>query len=271
MTDQGKEQQVNIEPDVAVTRNFLEAHKVPLAQGLIDILRSSKIILIGDAHTPAGERLRTDIASTLPQLSAEGGITSVAVELDSIHQQRVDDLEADNPDLESAISDIAPAGWYPGNIAFLVAAKRLGLKIICIDLTNRQKNSLSKNNTMWQNMRNSHMFQSLEKTITEDDKILVLVGADHIHRQIVERGVGLESIRPLGMRLTEKYGDSLIRSVRPAYREGGGHFDNLLPFMSKTPTIAEVINKDDPITIVPDQGPVKGDSRVSATDYVVIA
>jgi hypothetical protein len=73
-------------------------------------------------------------------------------------------------------------------------------------------------------------------------------------------------VKPIGARLVEKHGKEAVASVRYVGRTC--HFDNLPGFMSKTPAPKD-ISRGEEVVIIPDSGPVKGDERVSAADYII--
>ena len=193
MSDQGKEEQVGIELDnVAEIKNYIAREGTPLESGLIDITRSSRMVLLGNIHSYTfienlGTELAIAVANLLPALKVQAGLTCVAVELDSIFQQTVNELNPDDPELEAIIKDMLSIGRHQGDVAFLAAAKRFGLKIICIDLAiSRQYDSSSEHAAKLdlasvQNMRDEHMFRTIEERTNNKDKTLVLIGNDHIH------------------------------------------------------------------------------------------
>lgn len=74
-------------------------------------------------------------------------------------------------------------------------------------------------------------------------------------------------IKPLGMRLVEQYGNTAVKSIRYVGRTG--NFDALPAFMSKSPTPENISTGNQEVVVIPDDGPVKGDARVSAADFII--
>jgi hypothetical protein len=138
----------------------------------------------------------------------------------------------------------------------------LGLKVILIDA--KEDLGLQKS-VESQNMRDEHMFKTLTSKLDENSKVLIFIGNSHVHkRPFLDYSVGF--VKRLGARLTEQYGDAVksIRYVGPMDR-----FDGLLPFESRTPTLQDIFGKGKEVVIIPDQGPVKGDEKVSAADFII--
>ena len=71
----------------------------------------------------------------------------------------------------------------------------------------------------------------------------------------------------LGARLSEQYGNDTVSSIRHINQRE--NFDGLLSFMSKTPTTEKISKGKKEVVVLPDSGPIKGDERVTATDYII--
>lgn len=123
-----------------------------------------------------------------------------------------------------------------------------------------------KDNAKWQNLRDSKMLDSLNSQIDEKSKVLIFIGSDHVHKRSVKSYSDGE-VRPLGMRLVEQYGDEQVKSIRYVGRRTS--FDGLPSFISQTPTPERISTGQAEVVILPDEGPVKGDPRVSAADFIV--
>ena len=156
-------------------------------------------------------------------------------------------------------------GWDEGNFDILIMAKLLGLKVVLIDYDDGRVDSM-KDNAKYQNERGSQMFSTLKSQIDQKSKVLVFIGNAHVHKKMVE-GYADGKIKRLGMHLAEEYGDNRVSSVR--FVGNKSSFDRLPSFMSKAPSPEKISEGKNEVVILPDVGPIKGDERVSATDYII--
>jgi erythromycin esterase-like protein len=254
-----------LSPQVSEVSAYVEAHRMPVNEVLRSLVQGSRFVMVGEAHLPAVESVRAAVAAALTGMQ-QAGLTHVALEASSSLQQVIDALDYSDPGVFEALreSRIGGAGWFDGNLAILVQAKRLGLRVVLVDHNDGRPDS-ARDNAEWQNTRDAQMTRTLLEGMGENDRALVFIGSRHVHKREVESYMD-GRVKRIGARLAEIFGDEQVRSVR--YVGATTNFDNLLGFMSQTPTPADISTLHDP-TILPDDGAVKGDPRVSAADYII--
>jgi len=247
-------------------REFVEQNKKQVADALSRLFEKNKFVLVGESHLSESEPVRHEIVKALARLQKEG-LTHIALEALLSNQTIVDSLDFTDPQIRQTLKQkkVAGIGWGEGNFDILIAAKLLELKVVLIDYDDGRPDSM-RDNAQWQNQRDERMTEALLSQITEDSKVLVFIGSSHVHKKIVE-GYADGKVKRLGARLAEKFGEESIASIRYVGREQG--FDNLPNFMSKTASPDKISQGKNEIVIIPDQGPVKGDDRVSTADYII--
>jgi hypothetical protein len=247
-------------------QEFVEQNKKQVSEALSRLFENNKFVLVGESHLSESEPLRHEIVKALGELQKEG-LTHIALEVNSSSQAIVDNLDFTDPQIRQILKErkVAGIGWGEGNMDILIASKLLGLNVVLIDHDDGRPDSM-RDNAQWQNQRDERMVETLRSQIAEDSKVLVFIGSSHVHKQMVE-GYSDGKIKRLGMRLVEEYSQERVASVRYVGRSKS--FDNLPGFMSKTPSPDKISRGKNEVVIIPDQGPVKGDDRVSAADYII--
>ncbi len=248
-------------------RYFIESNKKKIPDALIQLVKGCKFVLVGEGHLSEAEPIRQEVAKSLAELQKEG-LTHVALEVDSNKQELVDSLDYSDPSIRNILkkSKLGLPGWFDGNFDILIEAKRLGLKVQLIDYSPEAVSQEKKDTALFQNLRDSRMFDMINSETNKESKILVFIGSRHVHKKPVD-SFNDGKVKRLGARLMEEYGDEQVASIR--FVAGSTNFDNLPSFMSKTPFPEELYNKQNEPVILPDKGPIKGDERVSATDYII--
>lgn len=241
-------------PQTAEVVRYIEAHRMPVGEGLCAMVQRSRFVLVGEAHLPDVEPIRADVAAALPSMQ-RAGLTHVALEADASQQQLVDSLDYSDPNVMDTLKGLlGVAGWFEGNFQILVQAKRLGLRVVLIDGQDGRPKS-KQNSALYQNDRDAQMTATLLGAMGEHDRALVFIGNRHVHKRETESYMD-GRVKRIGARLAEIFGNEQVCSVR--YVGATGHFDDLLDFMSQSPTPADVATRHEP-TILPDDGAVKGD------------
>lgn len=248
---------------------YIERHKKYVGDSLSELLKESRFILVGESHAPTADPLREEVASSLARLRSEG-LTHVALEANSAYQRIIDSLNlsefnSDSDIIETLRQKHVGLGWSDSNFHILIEAKKLGLKVLLIDYDDGRPYT-ERDNASYQNLRDEKMFETINSQIDGNAKVLIFIGNAHVHKKEV-RGYRDGKVKPLAMRLVEKYGDGEVKSIR--YVGENEHFDGLPEFMSQTPTPQEIPASHVETIIIPDQGSVKGDPRVCATDFIV--
>ena len=245
------------------TKNFIESKKKNVSDALIKIIKEKKFILIGERHLSDCEPIRNEVAASLAGLKKEG-LTHIALESESKNQLFIDSLDYSNSKILEALKEGKISnGWEDGNYNVLIEAKRLGLQVVLIDYDDGREDK-DRDNAKWQNARDNHMGETINSQIDNNSKMLVFIGSGHVHKKEVE-GYADGKTKRLGMLLEEENPDA-VASIRFVGR--GSQFDGL-PFMSKTPSPDKLFPKGGNVVILPDEGPIKGDPRVSAADYII--
>lgn len=247
-------------------QEFVEKNNEPVADALSRLLQSKRFILVGESHADESEPIRYAVAHALEKLK-EGGLTHIALEAVSSNQSIVDSLDFTNPQIRETLKEQKVGGseWSEGNFEILITAKLLGLKVVLINHNDGRSHSM-RDNARWQNERDARMLETIQQHTDDKSKVLVFIGSDHVHKKPVKAYADGEIIS-LGMRLSEEFGDENTTSIR--YVGESGNFDNLLSHESHTPTPQKISKGENRVVVIPDEGPVKGDSRVSAADYII--
>lgn len=259
---------------------FIESHKQPVTEVLTELIRNNRFVLVGESHLGECEPIRKSVADALPRLQQEG-LTHVALEANSANQVIVDELNYDDPKIKEVLraKRIVPVGWREGNLDILVTAKKLGLKVVLINYNDNRPDA-ERDDEWWQNYRELEMLKRISQNMDGESKMLIFIGNDHVHKSVIKniqdkatlnglgriitfRDVaeytmdidmeGTGRVAPLGMRLTHRFGEENVSSIR--------YVPHLVP--------KDVLIPNHEVVIIPDQGPVKGDSRISRADYII--
>lgn len=229
------------------------------------LIKDKKIILVGEYHLKESEPIKDSVASSLLELQ-EQGLTHIGLEMDSRFQSQIDKLDYFSPNIKDQLKQFTPIGYTDGNLNVLVMAKQLGLNVVLVNYDDDRPES-QKNNANYQNKRDEHMTNLLMGSLDKKSKCLVLIGSRHVHKSIVEN-VADGPIKRLGTRLSEKFGNDQVVSIRALNHSS--HFDGLLSFTSKTPSVEDISPKEEgEVVVLPDSGPIKGNPRVTKSDFII--
>jgi hypothetical protein len=248
----------------AATNLFIKANQKSVLEGLKNIVAKSKITLVGEHHLPWLDPLRIEIANTISSLKEEG-LTRVAVEISSHEQGRLDSL-----DYSKSFDELKKEIRHPYMAPVLIAAKKAGLKVICLDqqkpegINDKAYKELSYDGN-YQNARDRHMFDTLIPHLNDRSKILIYIGSAHVHKSSVQKDNDAIPIKRIGALLTEYCGADQVRSIRSVLADHS--FEDLL--LSKKPSLKTLMPNHQGFMILPDQGPIKGDPRISNADYII--
>lgn len=248
-------------------QEFVKANKQTVSDALVTLIKNKRFVLVGEHHLDSEcEPIRREIAVALVKLQQEG-LTHIALEASALKQEDVDSLDFGDTKIKQILKEhrIGGAGWGEGNFDILIIAKRLGLKVVLVDHNDGRPDS-AKDNAQWQNERDTKMMASIQSQIDDKSKVLVFIGSAHVHKRSIENFQDGRVTR-LGARLSEQYGNDTVSSIR--HINQGENFDGLLSFMSKTPTTEKISKGKKEVVVLPDSGPIKGDERVTATDYII--
>lgn len=252
--------------------NWINQNKKTPSEIFVELVKEKKILLVGESHLNEYEPIRDAVAASLLELQ-EQGLTHVALEMDSRKQVEVDSLNYSSPDIRQQLEKIAPIGWGDGNIDILIMAKQLGLQVLLINYTDDRPDSKT-NNAYYQNHRDKHMTDIITSNMDQNSKCLVFIGSRHVHKSVVEKERVISEkgkhlgVKRLGARLSEHFGKQNISSIRALNRTA--NFDGLLSFMSNSLKVEDVSKSGiGEVVVLPDSGPIKGDPRVTDTDFVI--
>lgn len=251
--------------EIETIERFIRENRKSVCDGLKEIVSKHKFTLIGEVHVNERDPVRKEIASTLKELK-EKGLTHVGLEISSDEEERLDALDYTKSDEYLKKEIRAP---YMCDV--LIAAKRNGLKVVYMDkpmpagISDRDYGRLSDNGT-YQNSRDKHMFDLLTNSMGKKDKALVYIGSKHVHENYTEKNKDGIKINRIGTLLSKKYGGDEVGSIRSVLFESS--FDGLI--VSKKKSLRDVMPGHKGFMILPDKGPIKGDPRVTGTDYMIV-
>ncbi len=247
-------------------QEFIEAHKRTVSDALTDLVKEKQFILVGEHHTGECEPIRNELCLALIKLQ-KAGLTHIALEADAAKQEMVDSFNFSDSEIKQVLkkNQIGGVGWGDGNYDILVMAKQLGIKVILINHDDRRPDNL-RGTAAWQNERELNMVATIEASIDQNSKVLIFIGSGHVHKKSVTSYADSKVVN-LGERLSEQYGNNAVSSIR--HLGQSDNFDGLSPTKSTTPTVERVSNGKREVVILPDSGPIKGDARVTAADYII--
>lgn len=250
--------------DIPQVRRWVELNSRSLALALSEAVKDHSIVLVGDRHIDRADSLRHSVAAQLPKLKL-AGLQTVAVELNESLQARVDQLHGDFEMIRQQVKSFAPVGWFEGNCEIVAMAKALSLKVLCIDAWESQVGPKSET-AHWYNSRESAITKALSTQINKDEKVLVVIGDDHVHKMEV-KSYDDGKIIPLGQRLSRDFGVDHVISFRIC--ESKSTFDGL--FFSSAAKVADLLPTTYELPLVlPNKGPARGDPRVANSDHVIV-
>lgn len=245
-------------------QEFVEANKQTVSEALTSLVRDKQFVLVGEHHLNESEPIREEIVVALVKLQQEG-LTHIALEASASKQGAIDSLDFRDPKIKQILQEhkLGGVGWGEGNFDILIMAKRLGIKVILID---HDEGRPASEKAQWENKRDAKMMATIQSQIDDKSKVLVFIGSDHVHKRSVEAFQDGRVTR-LGARLSEQYGSDTVSSIRHIMQ--GENFDGLITRMSKTPKPKTISKGKNEVVVLPDSGPIMGDERVTATDYLI--
>jgi hypothetical protein len=252
-----------LSPEETKIKDFIDVNRMSVGDGLKGIVAKHQFTLVGERHLAELDPMRKEIASSLQELKKEG-LTHVGLEIPSSEKERLDKLDYSKSD--DALKKEIKA---PEMADVLIAAKRAGLEIVYLDkpkptgISDEYNRELDRS-TIYQNSRDEHMYNQLTGAMGEKDKALVYIGSEHVHESSLLKGND-ERVYRLGSRLSQKYGDDQVASIRNVLSDEG--FDGLVS--SKKPSLHDVMPNHKGFMILPDDGPLKGDPRATNADYII--
>ncbi len=242
-------------------QEYVANNSTLLKDKLPEIIEKYKFTLIGENYVFDCEPIRQEIVKVLPDLKKRG-LTHVMVEVPNGKQDFVDNLDYTDKDVANILKKNLSSFISSGVRDIMIMSKLLGLKLVCID---EKPDNSHANNTFWQNKRDGFMFETLQKNIDENSKVLIFIGDGHIHKSPTKTFDGVNYVTRIGTLLNKKYENQVcsVRNVLPNFK-----FDGL--FLSKKSTSPSRISVGkNEIVIIPDDGLVKGDPRITNADYIV--
>lgn len=249
-------------------RSFIAENGMAVLVALSKFLRNSQFVLLGDNHSSSVETnaMRNSVTKSLERLKIEG-LTYLALELPANLQGLINELDCSTPSSRilavGKLIEVIPLEL----IEMLIEAKRVGLNILCIDDSDPNLHNGPLANTAYaQNTRDETMFQVLSANVKPTDKVLIFIGSAHVHKKSVESYHDGRVMR-LGTRLVEQYENQSVISIRHVLSTS--YFDASLGFRTDAVKARETFTGTNKMMIIPDKGPLKGDPRVSAADYII--
>lgn len=261
--NQGEKVITPLSPKELEIKEFIKDNKMTVAAGLKKIVGEHKFTLIGERHTAELDPMRKEIASSLEDLKKQG-LTHVGLEIPSSEKARLDGLDYSKP-----IAELKTEIHHPDMAEVLIAAKRAGLEVVYINkpkpdgISDKDYGELTFDR-QYQNSRDWHMFDTLTSSMGRDDKALVYIGNNHVQENSTEN-TDDGPIYRIGTHLSQKFGNNQVGSIRLAVSNKS--LDGLR--LSKKPTLDKVMPNHQGFMILPDAGPIKGDPRVTASDYII--
>ena len=244
---------------------FIKKNKKTVSDALSTIFKKSRFVLVGEAHLEEYTSVRRSVARALKRLKREG-VTHVAFEVKRHLKKRINALNFSSLNIKEELRKISPLVFNDGICEMLIEAKKIGLETLLIDYNDGRPASM-RENAKWQNFRDQKMCETIKSSVPHSGKVLIYIGGAHVHKRATESYPG-GLVTRLGARLARLYGNNSVAAIRPLRRDA--HFDNLFSFMSKTPKVRDVLPGSGGVFILPDRGPVKGDQRTTASDYILV-
>lgn len=257
------EKEKQLSPEETKIKKFINENKMSVSDGLKQMVEKHKFTLVGEHHLPRLDPMRQEIGSSLASLK-EKGLTHVGLEIRSTDQQRLDKLDYSKP-----IEELKKEIRHPEMAEVLIAAKRAGLKTVYLDKAKPEGISAKNYNKLsysapYQNSRDQHMFDQLTGAMGKKDKALIYIGSAHVHESSVSK-TNNGKIHRLGALLNKEHGGDQVGSVRSVLPSSS--FDGLI--FSDNPSLDDVMPKHTGFMILPDDGPLMGDPRVTNSDYII--
>jgi hypothetical protein len=245
---------------------FIAENRAEVVDGLREAGAMATFLLIGEWHLPgAHEEFRAAIANSLPGLKADG-YKFLVVELGRQHQPVLDSLDPADPHLREKIRAISPPGWQKGNTEIVARGIELGFKIVCPDLDKRGMDQQLLDSARFEKRRDVQITEYILGHVPSGERAVAFYGNAHIHKQVCE-SIKWDKVTRFGTLLARIVGDAKVVSVR--FCDETDPFNGLDPSMTSCPTVRAVASGTG-VFLLPDRGPVAGDKRVTAADYIIV-
>ncbi|MFA6963540.1 MAG: hypothetical protein WC227_02400 [Patescibacteria group bacterium] len=248
------------------TLEYFENNSVPFSDAIIQIASQNDFTLIGESHLSECKEMRLSLIKSLGMLKDQG-VTHLAVEADFHRQEMLDSLDFTNENIFGQLKKIMPFSWDDNNIKLIIAAKLIGIKVVCIDAENQETNDAD-----YQNRRDETMYSIIKEA--DPAKMIILIGRGHVKKHLAERApcqrTGQnEPVKRIGTWLAEDKTKS-VSSIRNVI--SSGNINGLAFSMSYCVKARDLSSsqKERGCYIVPDDGPFAGDQRVTGSDYVAV-
>lgn len=262
-------------------KEFARKNRMTVQEGLRKMFSKARFVLVGEHHLREYDSASKAIADSLPFLKKEG-LTHVAIEVSRDKQTAIDRLSPADPGLRDKVKEILKnTGFHEGDIEVVVKAIQAGLKVICLDISDakRLKTPDTRTGAIFENNRDAEQAKLLKSLLKDSDKVLVCIGCAHVHKKVVEKDYSrnyrpddlispddeLMDIKRLGTRLVEDHGSEKVIAVRSCMRD----FDIDGGILGDAPNAGDIVEGSEPV-ILPDDGPVQGDKRVTASDFIIV-
>ncbi len=142
------------------------------AQALVDAMKDSRVLAIGEQHVPSPNALRKMIAETIPKLKAAGA-THLALEMPPSYQEYLDRFMKDGKFDEADLKKMPKPFHDKDYIAVLKAARDAGIKLVAVD---------AEDNDVGNPDREKAMADSIQKILKADEqnKVILIAGMLHV-------------------------------------------------------------------------------------------
>lgn len=136
-----------------------------------------------------------------------------------------------------------------------------------------QEEQIERLSKFEQNKRDENMFNTLQNSIDDESKGLIIIGSTHVRKTKGEPTTNNQLwVRRLGSRMIEQYGDK-VSSIRYLY--SGSNIDDIYGSNKPSPKdiypkLQEILAEPTGIIVMRDEGLFAGDKRVVDSDFVLI-
>ena len=256
------------EDDFKKYADFVLERAKPLAETLPNIIANNRVTIIGEHHLPEFDRLKGSLADLMPDL-AEAGLTRLGFNILQKYQAGLREIDFKSEGAEESLDSISGLNLTDEEKKLILSAGKLGVEVIFMDSLGDADDPISE-------ARESSIYQAVTEGVRDCDNMLVYLGEDHIGKETlmirtgpIGRSRDVTYVRSLAMRFVEDFGADQVHSIRTL--TSWQNFDELLPFLSKTPRVEEVFpNGLSKPLLLPDEGMIKGAPRESSSDSVII-
>lgn len=215
---------------------YIQAHAISISDLLQKEIVNTDYLLVGEHHDDALAAMRAEVTALLSQLK-EKGLTHIAFELNKLQGEGLDALDYSISD-EELKSQMRPLiheynSWdSDGMLEMFIEAKRLGLEVLYVD---KVVPAALRRNGDFENSRDLNMLSVINENVKEGEKVLVWIGASHVHESPTSRivpsfegfvttsgypepGTEQRPINRLGTLLRMQHGDEKVVSISHLYQ-----------------------------------------------------